>query len=197
MVRPLCLCCSGSVRASSRPKAANCALVVHTFWPLSTHVPSSSWRARVCTAARSEPAAGSEKSWHQTSSPCSIGAEVAALLLLGAVGDDRRPEHADADDVEDAGHAGPRDLLADDDLLDRPLALAADVDRPGDAGEAALGELALPAPARVDVRVVLGSGARAARLGRLRLVLLQPGAHLLAVLGLLWGVVQVHACSFG
>ena len=46
--------------------------------------------------------------------------EVARLLLLGAVGDDRRPEHADADDVEDAGHARPRDLLADDDLLDRP-----------------------------------------------------------------------------
>ncbi len=95
------------------------------------------------------------------------------------------------------GHARPRDLLADDDLLDRPLSLAADVDRPGDAREAALGELALPAPARVDVRVVLGSGPRAACLGRLRLVLLQPGAHPLAELGLLRGVVQVHACSFG
>ena len=30
---------------------------------------------------------------------------VARLLLLGAVGDDRRPEHADADHVEDPGHA--------------------------------------------------------------------------------------------
>ena len=56
--------------------------------------------------ARSEPAAGSENSWHQTSSPWSIGAEVAALLLVGAVGDDRRAEHADADRVEDARHAG-------------------------------------------------------------------------------------------
>src|SRR5205823_1561643 len=97
----------------------------------------------------------------------------------------------------DVWHACSRDLLADDDLLDRPLALAADVDRPGDAGQAVLGEPALPAPARVDVRVVLGSCPRAARLGRLRLVLLQPGAHPLAELGLLWGVVQVHACSFG
>ena len=73
MVRPLCLGTSGSVRASSRPKEANCALVVHTFWPLSDHEPSSFWRARVCTAARSEPAAGSENSWHHTSSPWSIG----------------------------------------------------------------------------------------------------------------------------
>ena len=86
-----------------------------------------------------------------------------------------------------------RDLLADDDLLDRAQPLAADVDRPGDAGQAALGQLALPAPAGVDVGVVLGAGARAARLGRLRLVLLQPGAHLLAVLGLLGRVVEVHA----
>ena len=30
--------------------------------------------------------------------------EVARLLLVGAVGDDRRAEHADADRVEDAGH---------------------------------------------------------------------------------------------
>ena len=83
-------------------------------------------------------------------------AQVAPLLLLGAVGDDRRAEHADADDVEDAGHARARDLLADDDLLDGAETLAADVDRPGDAGQAALGELALPAPAGVDVGVLLG-----------------------------------------
>ena len=73
IVRPLCLGTSASVRASSSPNDANWALVVHTFCPFSVQVPSSFWRARVCTAARSEPAAGSENIWHQTSSPWSIG----------------------------------------------------------------------------------------------------------------------------
>ena len=73
IVSPLCLGTSASVRASSSPKEANWALVVHTFCPLRRQLPSSCWRARDCTAARSEPAAGSEKSWHHTSSPCSIG----------------------------------------------------------------------------------------------------------------------------
>ena len=62
IVRPLCLGTSGSVRASNSPKEANWALVVQTFWPASRQLPSSWWRARACTAARSEPAAGSEKS---------------------------------------------------------------------------------------------------------------------------------------
>src|SRR5579875_2563856 len=73
IVSPRCLGTSGSVRASSSPKLANWALVVHTFWPLSDQLPSSCRRARVWMAARSEPAAGSENSWHHTSSPCSIG----------------------------------------------------------------------------------------------------------------------------
>ena len=73
IVSPLCLGTSASVRASSSPKEANWALVVHTFCPLRRQLPSSCWRARDCTAARSEPAAGSEKSWHHTSSPCSMG----------------------------------------------------------------------------------------------------------------------------
>ncbi len=82
-------------------------------------------------------------------------AEVAALLLVGAVGDDRRPEHADADRVEDAGDFGPGDLLVADDLLDRPEALPAVLLRPGDAGETALGELALPGAPRGDDLVLV------------------------------------------
>jgi hypothetical protein len=54
-------------------------------------------------------------------------AQVAGLLLVRAVRDEARPEHPDADDVEDPGHAAPADLLVDDDLLDRPEALAADL----------------------------------------------------------------------
>ena len=73
IVRPLCLGTSVSVRASVSPYDANWALVVHTFWPLSVQVPSSPCLARLWTAARSEPAAGSENIWHQTSSPWSSG----------------------------------------------------------------------------------------------------------------------------
>jgi hypothetical protein len=114
--------------------------------------------------------------------------QVAALLLVAAVGDDRRAEHADADDVEDAGDARLADLLLGDDLLDRPESLAADLGRPGHPGQASLGELALPRAAGVEVLALHQPGARRCLL----LVLVEPGAHALAVLGLLGGVVEVH-----
>ncbi len=50
-----------SVRASSRPKSANCAIVVHTFWPPITH-PSPPRRALVTIPARSGSRRGLEKS---------------------------------------------------------------------------------------------------------------------------------------
>ena len=53
------------VRASSSPRSAAGPSDVHTFWPDTTHDPSSRRRARVLTAPRSEPASGSLKSWHQ------------------------------------------------------------------------------------------------------------------------------------
>ena len=67
-VRPRCLGTSESVRAIKIPNLAMCAPEVQTFWPLTTHS-SPSRRARVCSPARSEPAPGSLKSWHQTSPP--------------------------------------------------------------------------------------------------------------------------------
>ena len=54
------------------PRSARCASVFHTFWPLTIHS-SPSRTARVASPARSEPAPGSEKSWHQISSPVNIG----------------------------------------------------------------------------------------------------------------------------
>ena len=81
--------------------------------------------------------------------------EVALLLVLRAVGDQRRPEHAHADDVEDAEHARAADLLVDDDLMQRAEAGAAVLGRPRHRGEAALGEPALPAPAGGDRLVVV------------------------------------------
>src|SRR5215207_6153700 len=50
-----------------------CAPLVQTFWPVTTQ-PSPSLTARVLSAARSEPASGSEKPWHQISSAERIGA---------------------------------------------------------------------------------------------------------------------------
>ena len=48
------------------------ALVVQIFWPLRTYS-SPARSARICRAARSEPAPGSEKPWHQIVSQCSSG----------------------------------------------------------------------------------------------------------------------------
>src|SRR6202043_1187215 len=71
-VRPLCLGTSLSVRATSMHHLEYCAPLVHTFWPLTTHS-SPLLTARVFSDARSEPASGSEKPWHQISSPDRIG----------------------------------------------------------------------------------------------------------------------------
>ena len=45
----------------------NAALVLHTFWPLTTNR-SPSWIATVRMPARSLPASGSLNSWHHTCS---------------------------------------------------------------------------------------------------------------------------------
>ena len=49
----------GSVRAMTKIQSESWAHDVHTFWPSTTHS-SPSRTARVLTAARSEPAPGSE-----------------------------------------------------------------------------------------------------------------------------------------
>src|ERR687894_2076799 len=51
---------------------ALCANEVHTFWPVTTHSPFD-LTALVLSEARSEPDSGSEKHWHQISSPVRIG----------------------------------------------------------------------------------------------------------------------------
>ena len=62
----------GSVRATSMPHRARWARVVQTFWPLTIHS-SPSRTADEARPATSDPAPGSEKSWHQTSSPVNNG----------------------------------------------------------------------------------------------------------------------------
>src|SRR3954452_12817483 len=51
---------------------ASCANVVQTFWPVTTHSPFD-FTAFVLSDARSDPDSGSEKPWHQISSPVRIG----------------------------------------------------------------------------------------------------------------------------
>ena len=63
---------SGAVRATSMHHLALWANVVQTFWPVTTHPPLD-LTALVLSEARSEPASGSEKPWHQISSPVRIG----------------------------------------------------------------------------------------------------------------------------
>ena len=65
---PACLGAVGSVRTSSMQWDAHMPIDVHTFWPLTTK-PSSVASARARRPARSLPASGSLKPWHQNSSP--------------------------------------------------------------------------------------------------------------------------------
>ena len=70
-VMPLCFGASGSVRMSSSHQSATCANEVQIFWPVMTY--SSPSRTPLHESeARSEPAPGSEKPWHHTSSPLRI-----------------------------------------------------------------------------------------------------------------------------
>ncbi len=70
-VMPWCLGTSTLVRAMSMPMSAVWPSEVHTFWPLTIHS-SPSLTARVVSPARSEPAPGSLKSWHQALAPVTM-----------------------------------------------------------------------------------------------------------------------------
>ncbi|SHV55374.1 Uncharacterised protein [Mycobacteroides abscessus subsp. abscessus] len=72
IVTPACLGASGSVRTVARPHWQYWARLVHTFCPV-TSQPPSTFLALVRTAAASEPASGSENSWHHMISPRSTG----------------------------------------------------------------------------------------------------------------------------
>ena len=71
-VMPLCFGSVGSVRARQMPQSASRAIDVQTFCPVSSHPPSARL-ALVDSDARSLPAPGSLKSWHQFISPRNVG----------------------------------------------------------------------------------------------------------------------------
>ena len=75
--RPLWRSEPGSVRTIVKILSPCMAFVVQIFWPLTTKS-SPSRTPRVATAARSDPAPGSEKPWHQITSLRSIGPMISA-----------------------------------------------------------------------------------------------------------------------
>ena len=68
---PRCFSASGSVRTRRKQNSAEFAYDVQIFCPLTTYS-SPSRTAAVLSAARSDPASGSEKPWHQMTSPAEI-----------------------------------------------------------------------------------------------------------------------------
>ena len=112
----MCFGTLGSVRTSSMPRCEWCAPDDQTFCPF-TIQSSPSRYADVRSDARSDPAPGSLKSWHQISSPAQERPEPACLLLVGPVGDQGRAGEHDPDPELVVGHVEARPFLVIHDLL--------------------------------------------------------------------------------
>ena len=135
----MCFGASESERATSMHHFASWANVVQTFWPV-IRQPPSSLTALVLSEARSEPDSGSEKPWHQISSPegSARGSAPSAARCRGR----SRPGRPSLGPGRWRGAAlGARQLLAEDRLLDQRRAAAAVLLGPRDAGPAGLVEL--------------------------------------------------------
>ena len=141
---------------------------------------------RVRTPARSLPASGSEKPWHQISSAVRIFERYRCLLLVRPVRHDRRAGHPDPDHADVARRLGARDLLEEDRLVAVRRAAAAVLLRPRQPCVARLAEL--PAPLAIG----LLEPAAAAPPGRLRDVLRDEVAHLLPEPCLVGRVAEIH-----
>ena len=159
---PACLRASGLVRASRKIQFASRARDVHTFWPSITHWSPSS-TARVDSEARSDPEPGSEKPWHQRSSPLRIRGRNAPLLRLGPPPQQRAAEHLDAERVVVAHrrHAGPGQLLDEHDLLEPAQPGAAVLLRPRHPEQPVGGQRRPPLLDEPVGFVAIGDGAEA------------------------------------
>src|ERR687894_275763 len=161
----------GSVRAKRMAQSAATAPLVHTFWPVITQS-SPSRSARVRRLARSEPASGSENSWHQMWSPRRMAGRKCCCWAGGRGGAAFPPP----------GEAARR----------REEAAPAELVGPGGGAPSALVQLALPGPRRrrdldgVDHADVAVGGTEAGG------VIGHPGADLGAEDGLRRRVVGAH-----
>ena len=166
-VMPWCFGTAESCRASSSPYCEYAPRLVHTFWPCTRHS-SPSACARVDRPARSEPAPGSEKSWHQISSPVAIGGSQRAHCSGGAVREQRRADQLEPDEVGvEVGHVEVGELAADDRDLGRGRAEPAVLARPRRRREPAAGERFEVPAARFEV-VVAGAEHRDRSIDRTR-----------------------------
>ena len=145
---PLCLGTSKSVRAIRMPRSAWWAPEVHTFCPVITHS-SPSRIARVVSPARSEPAPGSEYSWHQISSPRSAGGTNRCCSAGERVIEQGGHGHAEPD-PEQRVFAGEQLAAL---VAKRPLVLARE------AGAAELGRVRDSSETGVEQRATVGLGA--------------------------------------
>ena len=181
--------CDRSVRATSSAMSALPAPEVQTFWPVTDHPPSTG-AAKAWTLVRSDPASGSDSSWHHDSSPRHDAGQVGEALLVGAELEQHRRRHLQGD----GQHLG-RDpvaglLLGDDVGLPRRCAVTAVLDRPRPSGPAGVEQLPLPGAGDLEggglPRVVLLDGRGRHDVGRgevLRAalgrgVVVEPGPHL-------------------
>ena len=148
---PLCFGTSGSVRTSSSHQFARWPSVFHVFCPLTTKC-----RRRappvICSDARSEPAFGLGEALAPDVVAAQHAGEQRALLLVGAVLDDRGRDVRQAERVQRARRLGAVHLLGEDDLLHDPGAAAAPLLGPGDRGVARVGERAVPRAQRARAR---------------------------------------------
>ena len=94
--------------------------------------------------ARSEPASGSLKPWHQEISPLRMPGMNCFLLLLGAPLQDRRAHQGVAEEVGPQRRPDPGELLVQHDLLEEGQALAAVLGGPAGADPTAGEELGRP-----------------------------------------------------
>ena len=115
--------------------------------------------------------------------------EVARLLLVGAVRDDRRPGHAEADHADVGRSLGGGELLVEDRLEGVRRAGAAVLLRPRQAGVARRVEQLAPLAHERIVEPLRAAAAAALVLGQVRV---DPAAHLGAELRLLGCVPQIH-----
>ena len=183
---PRCLGPLASVRARTAQRVANCPHEIQVFWPLIVNRPPSS-AAAVRSDARSEPASGSEKPWHQISSAEQDRRHVTVPLLVGSEGQQRGADDVEADHVDELGRSRGGQLLVDDDLLDGRPAAAAEQRRPRAPDEARLVAARLPVAEEPDALVE-----RVRHLGRLRAVTREEAPHLVAQRPFLVGEAELH-----
>ena len=158
---PRCFGASQSVRARRMPQSLKCApggphlLPVHD--PL---VAVALGAGREAGEVRSRAGLGEELAPDLLA--VQHPGEVVLLLLLGAVGDDRRPDHPDGDRERAGAHDEVALLLGEDPGLAGSAAPAAVLRGPRDPGPAVRRERRLPVPALADVLgLVLGADAGA------------------------------------